>query len=388
MDVFEELKRIITPFDVEQIDHALADRAVDVRRRRPLVLQPRRAAARRRPTASPFNGDALLAGMQAVCLLGTYLPAGDPRRLGVPKLHAKILARLANPELLLFGGSRALKIEGKPYVAPGYQSNPSQHGVDNGAIIVAHGYVYFRPGADRRRPTPTTSPASRDAAELHYPMQTFPWSGLYHVWQAALSPGVAALVARAVDTPIAAGGSELDPRLSAPAIVDAIAGAPQARSRRRDALPPAARAGRLRRRADPRAQRLDPDQAQEGRGRAGRRRPGARAQAPAGQPQVRARQPLGAAVPAAPGGRAPEAAAVRRADGERRARRAARPPAAAAPAARDVRRGLAERRRPLIRLPAAARRRRRGSARGVRCRASREPATPCRTARTGRRPCA
>ena len=75
------------------------------------------------------------AGMQAVCLLGSYLPAGDPRRLGVPKLHAKILARLANPELLLFGGSRELKIEGKPYVAPGYQSNPSHHGVDNGALI-------------------------------------------------------------------------------------------------------------------------------------------------------------------------------------------------------------------------------------------------------------
>jgi hypothetical protein len=54
-------------------------------------------------------------------------------------------------------------------------------------------------------------------------MAVFPWSGLYHVWQAALSPGVAALVARAADTPIPAGGSELDPRLSAPAVVDAVA---------------------------------------------------------------------------------------------------------------------------------------------------------------------
>jgi hypothetical protein len=221
MDVFEELKRIIAPFNVEQIDSALADRPstfdVDARWYSNHDGPPRTTSDR-----SPFNGDALLAGMQAVCLLGTYLPVGDPRRLGVPKLHAKILARLANPELLLFGGSRAPKLDGKPYVAPGYQSNPSHHGVDNGALVVAHGYLYFRPA---RIPTTDTDNLhhARDAAELHYPMQTFPWSGLYHVWQAALSPGVAALVARATESPIATGGSELDPRLSAPDLVDAAA---------------------------------------------------------------------------------------------------------------------------------------------------------------------
>jgi hypothetical protein len=220
MDAFEELRRIIAPFPAEQIDLALADQSstfdVDARWYSSHDGPPRTTSDR-----NPFTGDALLAGMQAVCLLGTYLPAGDPRRLGVPRLHAKILARLANPELLLFGGSRATKIEGKPYVAPGYQSNPSQHGVDNGALVVAHGYVYFRPA--RIPDTDTENLALvRDAAELHYPMQTFPWSGLYHVWQAAKSPGVAALIARAADTPIPVGGSELDPRLSAPAIVDAV----------------------------------------------------------------------------------------------------------------------------------------------------------------------
>jgi hypothetical protein len=220
MDAFEELKRIIAPFDIEQIEHALADRPstfdVDARWYSSHEGWPKTTSDR-----SPFHGGALLAGMQAVCLLGSYLPVGDPRRLGVPRLHAKILARLANPELLLFGGSRELKIDGKPYIAPGYQSNPSQHGVDNGAIVVAHGYVYFRPGritaADAENLT-----RARDAAELHYPQATFPWSGLYHVWQTALSPGVVALVARATDTPVAAGGSELDPRLSAPAVVEAI----------------------------------------------------------------------------------------------------------------------------------------------------------------------
>ncbi|HEU4732762.1 MAG TPA: hypothetical protein VFT22_32925 [Kofleriaceae bacterium] len=221
MDVFEELKRIIAPFDSAQIDNALADRPsmfdVDARWYSNHEGPPKTTSDR-----GPFHGDALLAGMQAVCLLGTYLPAGDPRRLGVPRLHAKILARLANPELLLFGGSRETKIEGKTYVAPGYQSNPSQHGVDNGAIVVAHGYVYFRPA--RITPEDTENLARvRDAAELHYPMQTFPWSGLYHVWQAALSPGVAALVARAADTPVQAGGSELDPRLSVPELVNVVA---------------------------------------------------------------------------------------------------------------------------------------------------------------------
>ena len=220
MDVFEELKRIVAPFDVDQIDGALSDRPstfdVDARWYSSHEGPPKTTSDR-----SPFHGGALLAGIQAVCMLGSYLPVGDPRRLGVPRLHAKILARLANPELLLFGGSRAPKIEGKPYVAPGYQSDPRHHGVDNGALVVAHGYVYFRPA--RIAPDDADNLARiRDAAELHYPMATFPWSGLYHVWQAALSPGVAALVARAVDTPVPAGGSELDPRQSAPAVVDAI----------------------------------------------------------------------------------------------------------------------------------------------------------------------
>lgn len=220
MDAFDELKRVIAPFDPAQIDAALADRPstfdVDARWYSSHEGPPKTTSDR-----SPFHGGALLAGIQAVCMLGSYLPAGDPRRLGVPKLHAKILARLANPELLLLAGARELKIDGKPYVAPGYQSNPSQHGVDNGAIVVAHGYVYFRPA--RLAPDDRDNHArARDAAELHYPQQVFPWSGLYHVWQAAISPGVAALVARAVDTPLPAGGSELDPRLSAPEVVDAV----------------------------------------------------------------------------------------------------------------------------------------------------------------------
>jgi hypothetical protein len=221
MDVFDELKRIIAPFPIEQIELGLTEQSstfdTDARWYSNHDGPPRTTSER-----SPFDGNALLAGMQAVCMLGSYLPAGDPRRLGVARLHAKILARLANPELLLFGGSRATKIEGKPYVAPGYQSNPAHHGVDNGTLIGAHGYVYFRP-AKISEADPDNLAKARDAAELHYPMSTYPWSGLYPVFHAAQSPGVAALVARAVETPVPAGGSELDPRLSAPGVVDAIA---------------------------------------------------------------------------------------------------------------------------------------------------------------------
>jgi hypothetical protein len=220
MDAFEELRRIVAPFPIEQIDHALSDRPstfdVDARWYSSHEGPPRTTSDR-----APFSGDALIAGMQAVCMLGTYLPAGEPRRLGVAQLHAKILARLTNPELLLLGGTRALKIQGKPYIAPGYQSNPAHHGVDNGAIVVAHGYVYFRPARITATDTENIERV-RDAVELHFPQRTFPWSGLYHVWHAALSPGVAALVARAADTPLPAGGSELDPRLSAPQVVDAV----------------------------------------------------------------------------------------------------------------------------------------------------------------------
>lgn len=220
MDALAELTRIIAPFPIEAIERALADQPstfdVDARWYSSHDGPPKTTSDK-----NPFTGDALIAGIQAVCLLGAYLPAGDPQRRAVPRLHAKILARLANPELLLLAGARELKLDGKPYVAPGYQSNPAHHGVDNGPLVAAHGYLYFRP-ARLTDDDAANHAHARDAAELHYPQQTFPWSGLYHVWQAARSPGVAALVARAAESPIPAGGSELDPRLSAPALVDAV----------------------------------------------------------------------------------------------------------------------------------------------------------------------
>ena len=208
---------MVAPFDAKKIDSALNDQPsqfdADARWHTSTDGWPLTTADR-----VAFDGNALIAGTLAVCMLGTYLPVGDPRRLGVPKLHAKILARLAYPELMLYGGSKVTEITGKPYIPPGYQSQPSHHGVDSGAIVTAHGYVYFRPG---RATDPADIEKIRAAAELHYPQSTFPWSGLYWPWHVINSPGVAAIVKRATETPLSAGQSELDPRLSAPRIVEA-----------------------------------------------------------------------------------------------------------------------------------------------------------------------
>lgn len=217
MDVFEELTRVVAPFDVGKIDAALNGQPsqfdADARWHTHTDGWPHTTADR-----VAFDGNALIAGTLAVCMIAAYAPVGDPRRANIGKLHEKILARLAYPELMLFGGSKLTEITGKTYVPPGYQSQPQHHGVDNGAIVTAHGYVYFRPA---RATDPADIEKIKNAAELHYPQATFPWSGLYWPWHVVTSPGVAALVKRATDTPLTAGQSELDPRLSAPKLVEA-----------------------------------------------------------------------------------------------------------------------------------------------------------------------
>src|ERR1700753_657002 len=126
VDVLEELARCVAPYDVQKIVNALIDQPspfdVDVRWHSHHDGWPHTTNDQ-----GACDGNALVAGTLAVCMLGAYLPVGDPQRLAVPKLHAKILARLQNPELMLFGGSKSMKIEGKTYVPPGYQSQPHHH---------------------------------------------------------------------------------------------------------------------------------------------------------------------------------------------------------------------------------------------------------------------
>ena len=194
MDVFAELKRFIEPFDASILEAALLGRDsifdVDGTWKTHHHGRPRTAG----PAA--FDGDALLAGMQAVCFLGTYLPPGDPMRRAVPKLYAKIVERLKNPELLLYGGYGEDTIAG-------------------GGVTVGSNYTYFCPA----KLTNEGTARIRDACLLSYPNATYPWASLYPAWSVVGTDGVKRLVERAGKTPVAAEGSELDPRASAPKLV-------------------------------------------------------------------------------------------------------------------------------------------------------------------------
>ena len=191
MDVFAELKRFIEPFDASLIEAALLGRDsmfdVDGTWRTHHHGRPRAAG----PPA--FDGDALLAGMQAVCFLGTYLPSGDAMRRGVPKLYAKIVERLNNPNLLLYGGYTEIE--------PG------------GGVIVGDNYTYFCPA----KLTKDGTARIREAAQLSYPNATYPWASMYPAFSVVGTAGVKALVEHAGRALVA--GSELDPRRSTPQLV-------------------------------------------------------------------------------------------------------------------------------------------------------------------------
>ncbi len=221
IDPMDELTRIVAPFDANILANAIAGK-----RTRFDVDGTWYAHHHGHPRCvgkiDAFDDRAMLAGIQAVCWLGTQLPAGDARRAAVPALYAKIVARLANPELLVYSGSperRPLE-GGSPHRCYDWRGNELREGVDTGALVDSQNYLYFRPAkladeADLVR--------ARAGAELHYPNQTFPWSGLFHAWRVIASPGVVALVERAGKPAIPAGSYELDPRRSVPALVAEVA---------------------------------------------------------------------------------------------------------------------------------------------------------------------
>src|SRR6188768_1244182 len=169
MDVFAELKRFIEPFDASIIEAALRGRAsvFDVDG----TYQPHHHGRPRAPGPLCFDGDALLAGMQAVCFLGTMLPPEDPMRAGVRRLYGKIVERLANPGLLLYGGYTEI--------------------AGGDGVIVGSNYTYFCPAKLNARGIVKIS----DASKLSYPNVTYPWASLYPAWSVVATPGVEALVA-------------------------------------------------------------------------------------------------------------------------------------------------------------------------------------------------
>src|SRR5688572_5251012 len=213
MDVFAELKRFVEPFDASVIEAALLGKAsqfdIDGKFRSNHMGHPRS------DEHNAFDSNALLAGMQAVCFLGTYLRGSDPLRRAVPKLYKKIVARLANPHLMIFAGYSEADIEGEKYVAPGYEAYEHHQGKDSGAIVVAHGYTYFRPA---RISNPDDIEKILLVAKPEHPNNTFPYSGFSRVWQLVGSPGVEAIVARCAKP----AEQELDPRQSAPQLVEAV----------------------------------------------------------------------------------------------------------------------------------------------------------------------
>jgi len=211
MDVFAELARFVEPFDASVIEAALLGKAsqfdIDGKFHSHHMGHPRSSEKQ------AFDSGALLAGMQAVCFLGTHLRGSDPLRRGVPKLYKRIVERLSNPDLMIFAGYSGDAIEGERYVAPGYEAYEHHHGIDNGAIVVAHGYTYFRPA---RLVNVDDIARVVGLAKPEHPNNTFPFSGFGHVWKLVGSPGVEAIVARCGKPPVE---HELDARQSAPELV-------------------------------------------------------------------------------------------------------------------------------------------------------------------------
>jgi uncharacterized protein (TIGR02996 family) len=219
-DAFKQLTRIVKPFSAEVVLAALDGAAtpfdVDDTWHAHSHGRPRPASVQHFTwgMAYPcFDASALLAGGQAIAYLAAQLPVGHPRRDALPALYAKIQARLAHPGLLLFAGYverlDGRTIEGEPYVPPGKEAYEHLHGVDNGAVVVAAGYVYFRPASLRRPEDVALVEASfRETESSDYPP-----------WRALTSEPFARLVARVADTPLAAGAFEIDPRASVPELV-------------------------------------------------------------------------------------------------------------------------------------------------------------------------
>jgi len=133
----------------------------------PLAVPQRRAARRMQASVSPA----------ATC--PRAIPAGS-----CAAAHGKILRGSPTRAAAVRRLARA-QDRGQAVRAPGYQSNPAHHGVDNGAIIVAHGYVYSARRGRGQRHRETC--AGKDANELHYPMQTFPGRDVHGLAGAAVA---------------------------------------------------------------------------------------------------------------------------------------------------------------------------------------------------------
>lgn len=197
-----ELGRIVKPFDAGVIFTALDGGQtvfdVDAEWEPHHMGEPRTVPK----GVEAFDGRALVAGLQALSFLAANLPVGDPRRVALPGLAARIRKRLENPKLLMFVSWNIENLK-----------------VDGDELLIGGNYLYFRPAKVGERETKICV----ERTSMNWPNMSYGWSGVVPAWRSFSTPGFSALVERATETPLHPGKYETDPRASVPNLVDAAA---------------------------------------------------------------------------------------------------------------------------------------------------------------------
>jgi hypothetical protein len=172
-------------------------------------------------TAELAHGAALF-----IAYMNGVLSVGQPLRAGLPRLHALVLERLRNPELLVtlgcwYAGTGADEKKQKQlFEALAGEPNPLKQDADatarakdTGPLIVVHDEsevnAVLRPARLRSYDDPEVSKLARLCDD----------EGLYDALAFLASPGCASMMRRIEKTPVPEGGWEQNPAASAPELV-------------------------------------------------------------------------------------------------------------------------------------------------------------------------
>jgi uncharacterized protein (TIGR02996 family) len=192
-NVYDELNRLTKAPVIEALDGKRTSYDVDGE------WEPHYHGRPHCDTKGAFGDDELIGGVRSIAYLGMMLPVGTPRRRALVELHRKMEARLANPQLLCYGGFDS---DGAP---------------KSEALAVEGIYHYFRPALLR---APADIAFCAQATKPAYPNDSYPWSGLFPAWKVWASAGFRAIVERIGKTPVPEGRWEIDPRVSVPHLVE------------------------------------------------------------------------------------------------------------------------------------------------------------------------
>lgn len=189
----------------------------------PLVGQSKIAEA---PLA--FDASVIVAAVQYLPFLYAELPVGDELRTAAARAHAQILERLANPHLWIEGGVHYVTGDD----ATAFQRMLDGLGGEELAGLSSDLRGIRIPGAavfqSKARATLRIHPASLDAKaaplvdKLATAMSQY-GRAAYTALQYVRSPGLAQMMQRIRDTPLAPGQWEQNPMLSVPRLVDKAA---------------------------------------------------------------------------------------------------------------------------------------------------------------------